>query len=121
MTTSTDIREHTIDATDKRLGRVASEAAHVLLGKDTPAFAKHVVAPVRVHIEGAGKLAITEARKDGKVYTRYSGHPGGLKAETLQDVIEKRGVGEALRRAVYNMLPANRLRKERMKHLVITE
>ncbi len=113
-------RTHTFDAHGKRLGRLASDIAHILLGKDAPDTAKHVVAPVRVTVENVAQLDIPEEKRTTKVYTRYSGHPGGLKKETLEDVIARKGEAEALRRAVYNMLPANRLRKARMKNLIIS-
>ena len=115
----TDIKEHTLDATNERLGRLASRAAHILLGKDSTSFAKHVVAPVRVIIENVDNLDIPEKKRDEKVYRRYSGFHGGLKEETLEEVVEKKGTREVFSRAVYNMLPNNRLRTARMKNLII--
>ena len=119
--TQSERTEIGIDASGRTLGRVASEAAHALLGKTSPSFARHTVARVRVVVRNASKLAVSDRRLDGKVYTRYSGYPGGLKRETLREVIEKKGVAEALRRAVLRMLPKNRIRGERMKNLVIEE
>lgn len=115
----TEKREYTIDAAGKRLGRVASEAAHVLLGKDTTAFTKNTIAAVTVTVANANDLDISEKKARTKVYDRYSGFHGGRKEETLEEVIEKKGIAEAVKRAVYNMLPGNRLRKERMKNLII--
>ena len=115
------IRNHTIDATGKTIGRVASEAASVLRGKDTPQFAPHIVPDVTVTIENAALLKITEAKRDQKEYTRYSGYPGGLKYQTLRDLIAKKGYTEVLQKAVYGMLPGNKLRKPMMKHLIINE
>ncbi|MDP2650159.1 MAG: 50S ribosomal protein L13 [bacterium] len=112
---------YTIDAKGKRIGRVASQAAHALLGKHRTDFVKHKTAPVLVVVENANHMSITEAKTTGKVYTRYSGHPGGLKKTTLEEVMAKKGSGEVIRKAVYNMLPANRLRKARMKNLVVKE
>jgi large subunit ribosomal protein L13 len=116
-----DTQEYTIDARGKRLGKVAGEAAHVLLGKNRTDFAKNATTPVKVMIENVGQLDISEQKRSQKVYTRYSGYPGGLKKTTLQELIDSKGTGEALRKAVYNMLPANRLRKARLKNLVIKE
>ncbi|MCW9054751.1 MAG: 50S ribosomal protein L13 [Candidatus Pacebacteria bacterium] len=113
--------EHTIDAQGKNLGRVASEAAHLLMGKDTTSFQKNVVADVTVKIANADKLAISPEKASKKVYTHYTGHPGGLRKRTLEEVVEKKGVGEVLRMAVYGMLPGNRLRAKRMKNLIIEE
>ena len=112
-------RTHTIDASGKRLGRVASHIAHILLGKDRTDFAKHTVADVSVTVEHVDSLDISEKKRTTKVYDRYSGFPGGRKEETLEELIAKKGTKEALRRAVYNMLPANKLRKARMKNLII--
>ena len=112
-------RDHTVDATGQKLGRFASSIAHVLLGKDQTDFAKNKVANVAVTVENVDSLDIPEAKMTGKVYDRYSGFHGGRKEETLEELIAKKGVAEALKKAVHNMLPNNRLRKERMKNLII--
>lgn len=115
----TEKRTHTVDAKGKRLGRVASQVAHVLLGKDQTDFAKNTVANVSVTVENVNDLDISEKKRTTKIYDRYSGFHGGRKEETLEELIAKKGTGEALKKAVYNMLPANRLRKDRMKNLEI--
>jgi len=114
-------KEYTIDATDKALGRVASEAAEVLRGKDTTAFVKHLVPKVTVKIINAGKLDVTQKKMREKIYHHYSGHPGGMKNTSLAHLIEKKGWAEPIKKAVYGMLPANRLRAVIMKNLIITE
>lgn len=111
--------EYTIDAKGKSIGRVASEVAHVLMGKHTPSFEKHLVAEVSVKIVNGGLLTISLKKASQKLYTRYSGYPGGLKKETLARVMGKKGYKEVLRKAVYGMLPGNRLRAKRMKNLII--
>lgn len=115
----TEKRTQTIDASNQRLGRLASQVAHILLGKDSTEFAKNVIAPVQVTVENIDQLDISEKKRTTKIYDRYSGFHGGRKEETLDEIIEKKGTGEAFRMAVYNMLPANRLRKDRMKNLII--
>ena len=117
--TTKEKTEHSIDATGKKLGRVASGVAHILLGKNSTSFAKNVVAQIHVTVENVELLDVPERKRTGKIYTRYSGYPGGLKKATLKEVIDKKGMGEALSMAVKNMLPNNRLRKARMKNLVI--
>jgi len=112
---------HTIDATDRPIGRVATEAAVILLGKNTPHFAKNIVAPVTLTIENADKLKISEKKRSQKEYQRYSGYPGGLKIASLQDLIDKKGYDEVLRKAIYGMLPSNKLRAQRMKLLEFTK
>ena len=120
MATTTEKRTHTIDATGKRLGKVATEAATVLMGKDQTDFARHTIANVAVVIENASKLDIPEKKK-GEIYQSYSGYPGGRKTETLEHLGERLGYAEVVRRTVSGMLPKNRLQKQLLKKLTITE
>lgn len=114
-------KTHTINAEGKAIGRVATEAASVLMGKTSPDFQKNKVSDVRVTIENAAKASIAP-RKLGEIRAKsYSGYPGGLKLSTLAQLIEKKGVGEAFVHAVGKMIPRNRLHKERMKHLTVTD
>ncbi len=113
--------EHIIDATGKKLGRVASEAAKILLGKDTTTMKKNAVLNVTVRIKNASALEITEKKKLQKTYHTHSGYLGSDRALPLGHIIEKKGYGEALKRAVKGMLPTNTLRDKRLKHLVIEE
>lgn len=112
---------YTIDATSRTIGRVASEAAHALLGKRSAHFVKNEVLPMRVIIENAGKLHLPARRTKGKVYLRYTGYPGGQRAVRMDEFIEKKGVEEAVRKTVDGMIPRNKLRKERMKRLTVTK
>ena len=114
-------KHYTIDAKGKALGRVASEAAHLLLGKNTVTFTKNLTAQVTVTIENASKLSISEKKQDQKEYLRYSGYPGGLKTATLKEVAAKKGYSEILRKAIRGMLPKNRLQALRMKNLIVIE
>jgi large subunit ribosomal protein L13 len=120
MTTETTIRTHTIDAAGKRLGKVATEAATVLMGKDQVDFAKHTVTDVKVTIENASKLDVTEKKK-GEIYQSYSGYPGGRKTETLEHLGTRLGYAEVVRRTVKGMLPKNKLQAILMKNLEVTE
>ena len=110
---------HTIDASGRTLGRVASEAAFSLRGKNSPSFAPHKLSETRVEIVNINKLNISVAKGKTNVYRRYTGYPGGLKEMTLEERIAKRGLGEAMRKTIYRMLPKNKLRPKMMKHLVI--
>lgn len=112
---------YTIDATDRTLGRVASEAASALLGKKSVHFVKNRALPVKVTIENAGKLHLPKRRVEGKVYVRYSGHPGGLYHMRMDEMIAKRGIAEVVRKTVDGMIPRNKLRAPRMKNLIVTE
>ena len=111
--------EYTINIAGKKLGRVASDIAMKLMGKNTPQYAPNVVANIKVIVEGADKIDFGDKKLSEKEYQRYSGYPGGRKVFTMKDVIEKHGAEEVLRRAVYGMLPANKLRKPRIKNLII--
>jgi large subunit ribosomal protein L13 len=110
---------YTIDASGRTLGRVASEAAQALLGKKSAHFVKNVVLPIKVVITNAGKLRITEKRAAGKVYTRYTGYPGGLYMTSMKDMMAKKGIEEVVIKTVDGMIPRNKLRKERMKRLTV--
>ncbi len=115
------MEQHTIDATGKSLGRVASEAASILLGKDSVDFAKNVVRNVKVKVLNASKISIDEKKMDQKTYHIYTGYVGNAKSPTLAQVVAKKGYGEALKIAVKGMLPGNTLRDKRLKNLSIEE
>ena len=109
------------DATGKSLGRLASTVASILSGKSDPASKPHLATNVTVVVKNARHLAISEKIKKEKIYTRYTGYPGGLKHASLSQVTARKGYSEVFRRAVQGMLPRNRLRGIKMKNLVISE
>lgn len=112
---------HVIDAQGRRLGRVATEAAVLLMGKHTPAFAKNIVPEVTVSIINASKAYISTKKKNTKEYASHSQHLGGIRIQKMAHLIEQKGVGEAFKKAVWGMLPTNKLRKQMIKNLTITE
>lgn len=120
METNTNTKKHTIDATGKRLGILATEVAKILNGKDQSNFSRHTVADVQVEITNVSKLDIPEKKKK-EIYQTYSGYPGGRKTETLEHLGERRGYAEVVRRTVAGMLPDNKLKKPLLKNLVISE
>ena len=111
---------YTIDAAGKRLGKVATEAATYLIGKNDPSFAKHVIADVEVKIENVSKLDIPEKKK-GEIYQSYSGYPGGRRTETLDHLAKRLGYAEVVRRTVGGMLPNNKHKKRLLLKLTISE
>jgi len=113
--------KHVIDAQGKKVGRLASEIANILMGKNTTAYAKNIVPEVTVEVSNASKVSFDSKKIEGKVWRKYSGFPGGLKDELAKDIISKKGYREVIRRAVYGMLPINKLRDRRMKKLTISE
>lgn len=112
---------YTIDATGKKLGRLATEVATILMGKNSPEFTRNNLSGNTVTVTNASKLIISEEKLQDKKYLSFSGYPGGLKKTQMGRLIEKKGHGEIIRIAVRGMLPANRLRKEMLKSLIITE
>ena len=112
---------YTIDAQNKSLGRVASEAAVVLMGKTDADYKPNVVKDVKVQIINASKAKIHPKKMDDKLYKRYSGYPGGLKETPMKKVVEKKGYSELFKMAVRGMLPANKLRPLMLKNLQVTE
>lgn len=114
-------KEYVVDANGKKLGRVASEAAALLMGKNLTSFVRNSHPEVKVTIANASKADLSEKKKIEKVYKRYSGFPGGQTVESLEKVIEKKGHKEAFRKAVKGMLPKNKLQTEMLKNLYITE
>jgi large subunit ribosomal protein L13 len=111
--------KYTIDAQNKKIGRIASEAAALLMGKSSTSFAKNVVADVKVEIVNAEKADVNAKKKIGDNYTTYTGFRGGLNQEKLGHLIDRAGMTEVLKRAVYNMIPKNKLRTSRLKNLSI--
>ena len=109
--------EHKIDAKGKKLGRLASEVAVLLMGKDRTDYARNEVADVKVVVSNITELDLPAKKLKDKVYLRYSGYPGGQKKRTLEEVIEKKGHADAFSKAVYGMLPGNKLRPLIMKNL----
>lgn len=110
----------TINAADKSLGRLASEIAVILRGKDKTDFAPNKTGGVVVMVENIDKMKITGKKLEQKTYFRHLGRPGHYKTPTMQEVIDKKGKQEVLRRAVKGMLPPNKLRPVSLKNLKIS-
>lgn len=113
--------KYTIDAQGKKIGRIASQAAAALMGKNSVSFARNTVSPEKVEVINVSKADITARKKTGDVYVTYTGFRGGLKSETLGELINRRGMTEVFRRAIYRMLPKNKLRDVRIQNLTIKE
>ena len=113
--------EHIIDAKGKNLGRVATEAASILIGKNTTDFQRNTAPKVTVTIINASQIGITEKKREQNEYKIYSGYPGGLKTVKLGEMITKKGNGEMLRKVVSGMLPKNKLRSKMINNLKVIE
>lgn len=113
--------KYTIDANEKSLGRIASQAAVLLMGKNDPSFEKNKVSSNKVEIINASKTKMSPKKMKSVTHQTYSGYPGGQKTKTIQEIISKKGHEEIYRLAVYGMLPANKLRPLMMKNLTVTD
>ncbi|MBY0376582.1 uL13 family ribosomal protein [Patescibacteria group bacterium] len=111
----------TIDAQGRTLGRVASEVAMSLMGKTSPTFERNVYSGFPVTVVNASKLKITAKKLEQIYHTRYSGIPGGLRILKGTETAEKKGLKELIKLATFQMLPDNKIRREMMKHLTITD
>jgi large subunit ribosomal protein L13 len=112
---------HTIDASNKSLGRLASEVAALLNAKNSVDFVKNRVADVSIKVINASKVKVTGNKMKESVHKSFSGYPSGLKEMPLSYVAEKKGYGELIKHAVLGMLPKNKLQDIRMKNLVVEE
>ncbi|MBI5079297.1 50S ribosomal protein L13 [Candidatus Wolfebacteria bacterium] len=110
---------YTIDATNKKIGRLASEIALILQGKKNPKYEPRLEGEDGVIIKNIDKIEISAAKKKQKTYFRHTTQIGHLKKQTLKEVLEKKGAAEVLRRSVKGMLPKNKLLIKRMKKLII--
>ena len=106
------------DATDRVLGRLASEIAMKLMGKDLPTFTPNAKTGAFVVVIHAEKIAVTGTKAEKKTYAHYSGYPGGRK-EVAYDNLQERRPDEIVRLAVRRMLPKTILGREMLRRLKI--
>jgi len=107
-----------IDAAGLPLGRLATEVATLLRGKHKPIFAPHVDTGDFVVIINASEVEVTSKKSQEKIYYRYSGYPGGLKAESFEHLRERRPEA-VIERAVRGMLPKNKLGRQMLRKLKV--
>jgi large subunit ribosomal protein L13 len=105
-----------VNVDGKVLGKVASEISRMLLGKDTPTYTPGVLSGNHVVVTNAAKVAVTGTKMQDKLYYRHSNYPGGLKKETLAQLMKKDPT-KAVQRAVRGMLPGTKLTKRYMANL----
>lgn len=113
--------KHTIDANGKTIGRLATQVAALLNGKNSVAFTKNKVTEVSVEVINAAKVKLSGNKMNEKVYKRYSGYPGGLTSEPAKHLAARKGYSELITHAVRGMLPKNKLQDLRMKNLTVNE
>ena len=107
-----------VDANGKNLGRLATQIAIILLGKDKPTFTPGVDTGDYVVVVNAERITVTGKKLDDKYYYRHSGYPGGLKKINLRDQLAKYP-DRVIRQAVWGMLPHNRYGRKLIKKLKI--
>jgi len=110
---------HKIDATGKIAGRLASEIAVLLQGKNKASYESYTDCGDIVEVSNVAGIKFSGNKLDTKVYHRVTGYPGGLRTERLSNLI-KSNPAEVLRKTIYNMLPKNKLRARMLKRLKIT-
>jgi len=108
----------TLDATGQAPGRLASQIAHLLIGKHKTSFLPNVDAGDIVVVENASKLKITGRKLEQREYYHHTAHPGGLRTTKLKDVMEQ-NPSEVITRAVSRMLPKNSHRTPRLNRLTV--
>ena len=109
-------KTYTIDASGKILGRLSAEIAFLLQGKNLPSYVPYLDNGAEVIVINTSQLKVTGKKNEQKKYYRHSGYPGGLKEVAYKNIFS-RDPNEVLRRAVYGMLPRNKLRAKMMKRL----
>ncbi|ROR89668.1 50S ribosomal protein L13 [Nocardioides aurantiacus] len=109
---------HVIDATDVRMGRLAVQVANLLRGKHKPTFAPHMDMGDFVIVVNAEKLSLSGTKSTKKMSYHHSGFPGGLSATPMGELLEK-DARKAVEKAVWGMLPKNRLGRQVLKKLKV--
>jgi len=110
--------KHIIDAKGKILGRLATQIASLLRGKQKPQFTPHLDVGDFVEVVNIDKIRLSGKKLEEKIYYHYSGYPGGLKKITAKDLL-KRDPAKLLHLAVLRMLPKNKLRSKMIKRLIV--
>lgn len=111
------MREIKVDAENKTVGRLATKMAIWLQGKDLPSYNPRLAGDTKVVVSNFDKIKLTGKKWNQKLYRHHTGYPGHLKEYTAKQIFEK-DPKEILRRAVYGMLPKNKLRAVRIKNLI---
>jgi large subunit ribosomal protein L13 len=102
---------YVVDAANQRLGRLATEIARVLRGKNKPTYTPHLDTGDFVVVINAERIAVTGKKRSQKLYRRHSGRPGGMKTETF-DKLQARLPERIIEQAVKGMLPKNTLGRQ---------
>lgn len=113
-----EVRWHVIDATDKPVGRLATEVVHLLRGKYRPTYTPHMDNGDFVVVVNASKVRVTGSKAQQKIYYRHSGYPGGLTETPFERMLEKHPE-RIIQAAVKGMIPHNRLGRKILRHFKV--
>jgi large subunit ribosomal protein L13 len=111
-------RWHVVDAGGQVLGRIASQVAHVLRGKHKPVYSPHVDAGDFVIVINAAQVRVTGRKREGKIYYRHTGYPGGVRQITAGELLDTRP-DRAIEMAVRGMLPKTALGRRMLRKLKV--
>lgn len=119
-TKAKDIKKkwHLVDAKGQILGRLSVKIAKLLIGKDKTYYTGHLDCGDWVAVINAQEVVVTGRKRKQKIYYSHSGYPGGLKAFTFEQMMQKDS-RKVIRHSVGGMLPKNKLRQQRLKRLRI--
>ena len=109
---------HVIDAEGQTLGRLSSEIARILRGKNKPQYTPHVDTGDFVVVVNAEKVVVTGRKSEQIIYRRHTGYPGGLRETSYEQMLARKPT-EILRKAVRGMMPRTRLARQQFKKLKI--
>lgn len=109
---------HLIDASGQVLGRLATQIANILRGKDRPEYTPHTDSGDYVVVTNCEKIVLTGDKLEGKIYRSYSGYRSGLKERTAREVMQ-RDPSRLIEKAVQGMLPKNKLNRSVIKKLKV--
>lgn len=114
--TDIDKKWYLIDAKGANLGRLSTKIAELLMGKHKPSYSPNVVCGDFVVVINSAKIKVTGNKLEDKFYYRHSGYPGGIKQESLKDMLKKHP-NRVIEHSVAGMLPKNKLQAEMLKNL----
>ena len=113
-------KSHDLDATERPLGRLASEVAVLLMGKHKPEYTNHIDVGDSVIVKNAKKVVLTGNKMEQKVYQKHSNYPGGFKEVAVKKLLAEQPK-KVIELAVRRMLPKNKLQNGRMNRLKVEE
>lgn len=113
-----DRKWYLIDASGKTLGRLSTQIAMILMGKNKPNYTPNIISGDMVVVINSAKIKVSGSKLTDKFYYRHSGYPGGIKETSLRELLQK-DPNQVIRHAVAGMLPKNKLQAQMLKNLKV--